>query len=407
MNQKDVDDGRRLAERHEHRSRDRWGRERRWKRHWDGQQDRDAGRRDFGGGRDEPKAGPAPLECTRHVEPEMRATEALLLRDLVDVFVVDLPTSEIVPILLFFEEEKAQRAVEAPVLDNRYMYFLKRALPAMHKSPNLALKHIEEQRAALLERAANNRAEIPRMTGAASAPKNVIPGIPAIRGAKWSGEEERAFRMAVLRYGNDFRKITAHVAKDTGACILKYYLSKNKTFSYIKRRPGRMSDSEIKLIVENEWSAQEISAFLQHLEIFGKNWERYQTLISKPEKDLRIFFRYYTKFMAQKEAVPRRSVSKTEILQKWTIDERQIFAIYFPYYNRNWISMATYFPSKTSGDLRQYYNRYYKGLSYNEQRLEASLYNFGRQVSTPPARHVGTREEIGFCESAGVLFRRL
>lgn len=302
--------------------------------------------------------------------------------------------------------------------DERYRYFLRRALPTVYKVPGMAARYVADQKSALLERARSNEAEISDVTsGPVNAPKNVVGEIPGICVDKWTEEDEEAFRSSVAKCGNDFKKMKERLPDvDTKVCVLKYYLMKNKTFSYIKRRPGRMSDSEIKLIVEHEWTSHEINMFVQHFKMFGKNWFKYQALISKNEKDLRIFFRYYTKFIVppQKKASDavaaqrpkKNAVSKSEILKRWTIDERQIFAIYFPYYNKNWISMATYFPAKTSSDLRQYYNRYYKGLSYNEQRLEASLYDFGRRLSTPPASHVGTtREETVFCNTAGVLFR--
>lgn len=306
------------------------------------------------------------------------------------------------------------RDVPEDLGDKRYRYFLRRTLPTVFKSPELSIKYIIDQRSMLLERAKNNRAEIPELCSVpVRAPKNVLAEIPKLRERKWSEEEENRFKTCIPKFGNDFKRLMEHMPNvDMGACILGYYLMKNKTFSYIKRRPGRMSDSEIKLIVENEWSSYETNVFAQHFRMFGKNWAEYQNIINKTEKDLKIFFRYYTKFIASSKkktaSRPRKaSMSKSEMLKKWTIDERQIFAIYFPYYNRNWISMATYFPSKTSGDLRQYYNKYYKALSYNEQRLEASLYDFGGRFSTPPVLHVGNpRDETVFCSAAGVLFKR-
>lgn len=302
--------------------------------------------------------------------------------------------------------------------DERYKYFLKRALPTIYRDPSLAVKYIIEQRSMLLERARINKAEIPEVTDMpVEAPKKIVYEISKITNPEWSEEEEREFKSAVIKCGNDFRRLREYIPNiETGKCILKYYLMKNKTFSYIKHRPGRVSDSEIKLIVENEWSSHEVSVFMQHFKVFGKNWFKYQTLISKTEKELRIFFRYYTKFIASSRkkmfvkdplnSSGKGPISREEVLGKWTIDERQIFAIYFPYYSKNWMSMATYFPSKTSTELRQYYNKYYKTLSYNEQRLEASLYNFGGYFSTPPASHMGkAREEVVFCATAGVLFK--
>lgn len=300
--------------------------------------------------------------------------------------------------------------------DYRYRYFLQRIFPTIQRDETGVQEYIMEQRAMLLRRARENQAEVPEVgISRGKAPMDVISSIPEISGTELSEEDDRAVEELILKYGNDFKRIMGFVPHlSAGKCVLKYYLMKNKTHAYIKQKPGRISDSEIKLIVEGEWSEYERDMFIQHFKVFGRSWGKYRSVINKSERDLKIFFRYYTKFVlplrkgSSVAAVGKRySVGKEEVLRKWTIDERQVFAIYFPYYNRNWVSMAAYFPSKTPSDLRQYYNRYYKNLSYNEQRLEASLYNFGRELRTPPASHIGSsREEVVFCKTAGVLFKR-
>ncbi|KMV66763.1 hypothetical protein M970_010930 [Encephalitozoon cuniculi EcunIII-L] len=301
--------------------------------------------------------------------------------------------------------------------DCRYRHFLKRVFPSMERDDERVLKYIVDQRLMLEHRARRNRAEIPELGSMlAQAPMAIISSIPKISGAGLSEEEDRIASDLILKYRNNFKKIKELAPQlDIKKCILKYYLMKDKTYGYIKHKSGRISDSEVKLVVESQWSEYEMNVFAQHFRMFGRSWAKYQSLINKSEKDLKMFFRYYTKFVlppggsstTASAPVRRVSISKEDVLRKWTIDERQVFAIYFPYYNKNWVSMAAYFPSKTSSDLRQYYNRYYKGLSYNEQRLEASLYDFGRQLTTPPARHIGSpREEVVFCTTAGVLFKK-
>ncbi|KAG5858942.1 hypothetical protein KMI_10g16420 [Encephalitozoon hellem] len=302
--------------------------------------------------------------------------------------------------------------------DCRYRYFLRRVFPTMQKDDEKVLQYITDQRDMLLKRTESNRAEIPEICNRpVKAPMNIIPHIPEIPETGFTEEEDKYVSELICKYGNNFKKIKeAAPHLETGKCILKYYLMKDKTYSYIKHKSGRISDSEVKLIIESRWSEYERNVFIQHFRMFGKSWGRYQPLINKSEKDLKMFFRYYMKFVLPSSegtstvalAAPRRvSISKEDVLRKWTIDERQVFAIYFPYYSKNWMLMATYFPSKTSGDLRQYYNKYYKNLSYNEQRLEASLHDFGQGVTTPPARHVGNiREEVVFCRTAGVLFKK-
>ncbi|AFN82433.1 hypothetical protein EROM_010890 [Encephalitozoon romaleae SJ-2008] len=321
-----------------------------------------------------------------------------------------------------FTKSKAEDCDKEPspveLNDCRYRYFLKRVFPTMQKDDERALKYIVSQRDMLLNRTKSNRAEIPEIcSGPVKAPMNIISCIPEVPETGFTKEEDKLASELIYKYGNNFKKIrelAPHLR--TEKCVLKYYLMKDKTYSYMKHKSGRISDSEVKLIIESTWSEYERNVFIQHFRIFGKSWAKYQPLINKSERDLKMFFRYYTKFILPSSEststtvsmAPRRvSISKEDVLKKWTIDERQVFAIYFPYYNKNWVLMAAYFPAKTSGDLRQYYNRYYKSLSYNEQRLEASLYDFGQRVTTPPVRHIGNaREEVVFCGTAGVLFKK-
>ncbi|ADM10962.1 uncharacterized protein Eint_011000 [Encephalitozoon intestinalis ATCC 50506] len=398
--------------------------------------------------------------------------ENMLYRDVMNDVSIDIPGHEIVPILCFFENSRELKAsgfrsvasfpmsleedprkllvssekgkmksssgkkrktetnledgkargrdkemVPLDMNDCRYKYFLKRAFPTMQRDDEKIQKYIEDQRTMLLKRAKNNKAEIPDVgSGPSKAPMTIISCIPEIPPIGFSEEEDKIASELIQKYRNNFRKIEETASHlETKKCILKYYLAKDKTYSYMKHKSGRISDLEVKLIIERGWSEYERNIFIQHFRVFGKSWGKYRPLINRPERDLKMFFRYYTKFVLPQneslektgEPVKRASISKEDVLKKWTIDERQVFAIYFPYYNKNWVSMAAYFPAKTSGDLRQYYNRYFKGLSYNEQRLEASLYNFGRKLTTPPAKYIGnSKEEIIFCTTAGVLFKR-
>ncbi|KAM0672348.1 hypothetical protein OCOL_000566 [Ordospora colligata] len=319
--------------------------------------------------------------------------------------------------------------------DSRYKYFLHRVFPMHQKDDEQVMKYAMDQRMMLMKRAKTNAAEIPeveiekRKSSKINECMNgkdrymgmkVINEIPEICRVEWNEGEEKVIENVVLRYRSDFKKIREEVPGiDVGKCVLKYYLIKNKTHAYMKHKPGRMSDHEIKLVVEDEWTEHEKEIFAEHMKMYGRNWGKYQELMNKSEKNLKMFFRYYMKFVipdkkeeTDKEVVKlkmkiKKPVEIEGIMKRWSIDERQLFAIYFPYYSRNWILMATYFPQKTPGDLKQYYSKYFKGLSYNEQRLEASLYDFGRQMTTPPAmlcRRRGTQEE--FCDSAGILFKR-
>ncbi|KAG0438306.1 hypothetical protein DMUE_3172 [Dictyocoela muelleri] len=80
-------------------------------------------------------------------------------------------------------------------------------------------------------------------------------------------------------------------------------------------------------------------------------------------------------FKVKKEIKDNKNIniSKDELLKKWSTDERQMFAIFFPYIQKNWSKLKIYIPNKTVSDYREYYKNYYKLLSANEKILECNL----------------------------------
>ncbi|EOB15410.1 hypothetical protein NBO_4g0038 [Nosema bombycis CQ1] len=157
--------------------------------------------------------------------------------------------------------------------------------------------------------------------------------------------------------------------------------------------------------------SSEIEIFKEKYSLFGNNLVKYQSWINKTEKELKIFLRYFLKQQkTQKIEIPHRpSLTREDILSCWSIDERQIFAIYFPYFNKNWITMATYFPKKTSSDLKMYYGKYFKGLSYNEQKFEASISNLKikNDDRTDPVILIGDDSlKDEYLECVGIIFKK-
>lgn len=306
--------------------------------------------------------------------------------------------------------EKPDERIVHIAKDQRYLLFLKKTSPSLLKFCGSTEEYIRRQEEMVKDKGDVNEAIVRGKRLGKIKGLKVLDGISPIEDVRWTKRDVKKFNGCVIKYKNNFKDIQnelPHIPmKDL---IKKYYLSKDKTYSYIKKKPGRISDSEIKKIVDREWSQQEINIFIEKYKVFGKNLGRYQTWINKTERDLKIFLRYFLKQQKtfKPEAVRRTSISKEDLLTNWSIDERQIFAIYFPYFNKNWITMATYFPKKTSADLKLYYSKYFKSLSYNEQKFEASISNLKVKFRTSPVVHIGD-ESLGdmVLLSTGLIFKK-
>ncbi|KAF7684064.1 hypothetical protein TCON_0745 [Astathelohania contejeani] len=237
-------------------------------------------------------------------------------------------------------------------------------------------------------------------------------------------------------------KTTKH-EKSVKECISFYYKNKRKVLPRKKKkRVGRISDREIKEIVESTWNDTEMETFEQHFKEKGCDWSLYiEVLPNKTEKELNTFYKYYKKNRMRKTesscASPRlrrgrpktrkkntQMIKKTsigvspqkldsanneikmkiEILKNWTIDERQVFAIYFPYLNRNWSAMEQYIPTKKAQDFRLYHRYYFRHLSILEQQFETTLQNIKKEKLSCPGSPKHRKEVEEYCDGSGILF---
>lgn len=62
-----------------------------------------------------------------------------------------------------------------------------------------------------------------------------------------------------------------------------------------------------------------------------------------------------------------------QILNEWTIDERRIFALYFPFLRRNFSQMNEYISTKSIPEIENYYNIYFRKLKKKEKLFEQQL----------------------------------
>eukprot|EP00866_Antonospora_locustae_P002011 jgi/Antlo1/2011/325 len=278
----------------------------------------------------------------------------------------------------------------------------------------------------------------------------------------WSESEQEAFKTSFETFGKNFTVISKITNRDIKECITFYYRTKRK--NEYRKKIGRYSDEQLKLVVESEWSPFEIKMYSQCLKLYKGNLLKFASLF--PNKDLKTFRRYYKKFHEDTMKCKSTDVQKTEeraiccfanrncanavcrkknegkggknaekniagghykeemccnwrgrkeasenvveVLREWTMDERQLFAIYYPHFNKNWVKFAEYIKTKRISDFSRYFRFYFKKLTRNERNFEAYQCELEKDMyrnlfvgKKAIKRHLGD----DYIESAGLLFR--
>lgn len=316
---------------------------------------------------------------------------------------------------------------------------------------------------------------------------------------EWPVADHNTFLEYFCLFNKKFHIIAELMNKSTKEIILHYYLTKKKE-RYNKKKNGRLSDSNLKIIIDLEWTEGEKSKFQRLYDFYGKNWRAYEeSFTGKSVGDFKNYFRYLskskeeereakdketrdqetkdkeskdqeikeeeekTKEKSMEEEVPANnkehskknseeqetSVTKKEqksvksksrkkgrrkapatkkktepakvkkvrldkenntntkenILEEWTIDERQLFAIFYPYIGKNWIDISQYITTKKPGDCRTYFKFYFKNLSLSEQKLEAAMRNIERNTFSVPNSPRRLNDD-GIIDDVGIIFKR-
>lgn len=273
----------------------------------------------------------------------------------------------------------------------------------------------------------------------------------------WLDGERDVFRTTFETFGKNFVILSRIVHRSIKECISYYY--RTKRVCEYKKRIGRYSDDQLKLIVESEWSAAEIKMYKQCFRLYKGNIAKFANLF--PNKDLEMFKRYYRKFHARTDqgredglllsagpdtsdensstpkrgnptpppAVPKSKTGRVQrhtkhsnithtkkdsaedaasILGEWTMDERQLFAIYYPHFNKNWIKFAECIKTKRIADFSKYFRFYFKKLSRNEKNFEAYQCELEkdaqRNLFVGRKRNAKTQDDVHL-DAVGVLFQ--
>lgn len=225
----------------------------------------------------------------------------------------------------------------------------------------------------------------------------------------WSIEENATFKNLLKDGNKNFKQIAKTLKRSMKEIILHYYRTKKKMFSPVKRKAGRISDEDMKVIIKREWNEKSISLFINCYEINGKNWAAYQTKFPfKTERDMKLLYRYVAKYSSFKPVVKKERIIQNEqlmmekYLKEFTISQRQIFALYYPFVGRNWSEMSQVV-NKNVNDIRGYYRYYFKKLSPEEKIFESNLQEIVMKTYSCPASPK-RKDDVEHKGSCGILF---
>ncbi|KAM0687630.1 hypothetical protein COBT_001129, partial [Conglomerata obtusa] len=248
---------------------------------------------------------------------------------------------------------------------------------------------------------------------------------------EWNEDEINIFEHELKTTGKNFFNLQNKLGNKTiKDIVLHYYRRKLKL--PVKRKAGRMSDEEMKRTIEKEWEEDEICLFITFMHKHGKEWNLYkENLPERTERELKLIYRYVNKYRLEDKIIvkvnkgrgrkkgckinktkeitqnkknikenevkqkleivkpkPKVNLSKDEIykrkiLSEFSVSNRQLFAIYFPFIGRNWSELSQ-FVNKNVNDLRMYFKYHFKDLSPNEKKFETNLREIEKNTFSIP-----------------------
>lgn len=312
---------------------------------------------------------------------------------------------------------------------------------------------------------------------------------------KWSAHEHSLFIEYFMLFNKKFHVIAKLLNRNTKDVILHYYHTKKKE-RYNKKKNGRLSDSNLKVMIDLEWTDSERNKFERLYDFYGKNWKAYEgSFMGKNVSDFKSYYRYLSK-NKDEEKEGRTSCSKNvddsresvavcdrdaddnkqgqifdqeigcadqcedkkgvykeakdtankikpktaarrgrkrgtaakrkpsyntvkkpkvekennvntrqNVLEEWTIDERQLFAIFYPYIGKNWNDLSQYITTKKPSDCRTYFKFYFKNLSLAEQKLEAAMRSIERNTLSVPSSPRRLNDD-DIIDDVGIIFKK-
>ncbi|KAM0678045.1 hypothetical protein BDAP_001299 [Binucleata daphniae] len=219
---------------------------------------------------------------------------------------------------------------------------------------------------------------------------------------EWTTNEINTFE-SIKNNKKDFRMLQQKLKKDIKEIVLHYYRNKKRKTN--KRKAGRISDDEMRRIIETNWSEKDINKFVSFVPCFGKDWKMYaEGFPNKQEKDYKLLYRYVNKYRnaeTKKQQSNKKSTIAEYCIKNFKTNEKQLFAIYFPFIGKNWNEMAQYI-NKSANELRMYYKFYYKNMTENERKFETYTKEMNNETLTCPNSPKRSVEDNNIC---GIIFK--
>lgn len=372
-----------------------------------------------------------------------------------------------------------------------------------------------------MERYLNNRA--PECTQKVVVEEYIKINSTFIEYTDWYMSDHEKFVEYFSTFNKNFNIIAKLLNKNIEDVVLHYYRTK-KIEKYHHKKNGRISDSNLEILIELEWNENERNKFTKLFEFYGKNWHNYpKNFFGKNINDFKNLYRYLNKkntllesdetkdkikngeaikmenlqestsittncsenvYLPQHETFstllncekissaeknpeasknpakeivkpekssfdkhpgvvrkpkktrkkktspvkrPKKSIFKKQIVSQrrysedkenivnkkddfnivneWSIDERQLFAIFYPFIGKKWYDLSQYITTKKPIDCRNYFKYYFKTISPQEQKLEAAMKNIERKTFSVPSTPKRNYDD-DFLENVGYIFKK-
>lgn len=187
----------------------------------------------------------------------------------------------------------------------------------------------------------------------------------------WTEKEKSTFIAKFIQYPKKFHKISSFLEnKSTKDCVKFYYeIKKTVNLKKMMKMQGAAGMKKKMKKIISEGSVNENV-----------------TVGERRKKPSRSSTPLINQQQMASQSTPSTPPSKAE-LKKWSVEERRMFALYFPFCGTNWNLMAQYVEGKTVEELKNYY-------ALNRDRLSFSTPQEGTEEAMDVDMGYDDNEEV-------------